>query len=123
VAEFERGYYVHPTVVSRLENNAYLSREEVFGPVLSVIPVADVDEAVAVANDSDFGLSGAVYAATPEEGGAIARRLRTGRVSVNGGKSSVLSPFGGFRKSGIGRELGPHGLAEYFELMALHLPA
>jgi aldehyde dehydrogenase (NAD+)/betaine-aldehyde dehydrogenase len=123
VGDYEQGYFVQPTVVSRLDNSAYLAREEVFGPVLSVIPVADVDEAVAVANDSDFGLSGAVYASTAEEGAAIARRLRTGRVAVNGGKSSVLSPFGGFRKSGIGRELGPHGLAEYFELMALHLPA
>jgi aldehyde dehydrogenase (NAD+) len=123
VRDLDRGYFVQPTVVSRLENSAYLSRQEVFGPVLSVIPVADVAEAVAVANDSDFGLSGAVYAADPAEGAAIARRLRTGRVSVNGGKSSVLSPFGGFRKSGVGRELGPHGLAECFELMALHLPA
>ncbi|MDT4941335.1 MAG: aldehyde dehydrogenase [Pseudonocardiales bacterium] len=123
MADFPIGYYVAPTVVSRLDNSAYLAREEVFGPVLSVIPVAAVAEAIAVANDSDFGLSGAVYAATPEIGAAIARRMRTGRVAVNGGKSSVLSPFGGFRKSGIGRELGPHGLAEYFELMALHLPA
>ncbi|MGY1815324.1 aldehyde dehydrogenase family protein [Blastococcus sp. SYSU D00820] len=122
VAEHDRGFFVRPTVVSRLDNTAYLAREEVFGPVLSVVPVADVDEAVAVANDSDYGLSGAVYAASVEEATAIAMRLRTGRVSVNGGRSSVLSPFGGFRKSGIGRELGPHGLAEYFELMALHLP-
>ena len=121
--EFPRGYFVRPTVVSRLPNSAYLAREEVFGPVLSVVPVGDVDEAVAVANDSEYGLSGAVYAATPAEATAIARRMRTGRVSINGGGSSVLSPFGGFRKSGIGRELGPHGLAEYFELMALHMPA
>jgi aldehyde dehydrogenase (NAD+) len=90
--------------------------------VLSVVPVDGVDEAVAVANDSEFGLSGAVWAPTVDEAAGIARRLRTGRVSVNGGRSSVLSPFGGFRKSGVGRELGPHGLAEYFELMALHLP-
>jgi aldehyde dehydrogenase (NAD+) len=123
VIEHERGFYVRPTVVSRLDNAAYLAREEVFGPVLSVVPVGDMNEAVAVANDSDFGLSGAVFAPTLEEATSIARRLRTGRVSVNGGRSSVLSPFGGFRKSGVGRELGPHGLAEYFELMALHLPA
>jgi aldehyde dehydrogenase (NAD+) len=123
VSTFDRGYFVQPTVVSRLDNSAYLAREEVFGPVLSVVPVAGLDEAVAVANDSDFGLSGAVYAPTDELGAQIARRLRTGRVAVNGGRSSVLSPFGGFRKSGVGRELGPHGLAEYFELMALHLPA
>lgn len=118
----DRGYFVRPTVVSRLENSAYLAREEVFGPVLSVVPVDDVEEAVTVANDSDFGLSGAVFAPTVAEGARIARRLRTGRVSVNGGKGSVLSPFGGFKKSGVGRELGPHGLTEYFELMALHLP-
>ncbi len=120
--EHPRGFYVRPTVVSRLDNSAYLAREEVFGPVLAVVPVADVDEAIAASNDSDYGLSGAVWAADADEGRAIAMRLRTGRVSVNGGRSSVLSPFGGFRKSGVGRELGPHGLSEYFELMALHLP-
>lgn len=123
VEGLDRGFYVRPTVVSDLPNSSYLAREEVFGPVLSVVPVRDVDEAVEVANDSDYGLSGAVWAADGAEATAVARRLRTGRVSVNGGKSSVLSPFGGFRKSGVGRELGEHGLSEYFELMALHLPA
>jgi len=119
----QRGYYVRPTVVSRVSNAATIAREEVFGPVLTVIPVADDDEAVAVANDSDYGLSGAVFAADEAAAIAVARRLRTGQVAVNGGRFNVLAPFGGFRKSGVGRELGPHGLAEYFEMLSLQLPA
>ena len=77
----------------------------------------------AVANDSDYGLSGAVWAGDVDSAVAVARRLRTGQVSVNGGRFNVLAPFGGFKKSGVGRELGPHGLAEYFELVSLQLPA
>ncbi|WP_131745719.1 aldehyde dehydrogenase family protein [Frankia sp. Cppng1_Ct_nod] len=123
VPGLDRGYFVRPTVVSRLGNDAVLAREEVFGPVLAVIPVADVDEAVTVANDSDYGLSGAVFAADDASAVAVARRLRTGQVAINGGRFNVLAPFGGFRRSGVGRELGEHGLAEYFELMSLQLPA
>jgi aldehyde dehydrogenase (NAD+) len=117
-----RGYFVQPTVVSRVSNQALVAREEVFGPVLAVIPVRDVDQAVAVANDSDYGLSGAVFAADEQTAIGIARRLRTGQVAINGGRFNVQAPFGGFRKSGVGRELGPHGLAEYFELVSLQLP-
>ena len=119
----ERGWFVQPTVVSRLSNSSSLAREEIFGPVLAVIPVDSVDEAVDVANDSDYGLSGAVWAGDVDSAVAVARRLRTGQVSVNGGRFNVLAPFGGFKKSGIGRELGTHGLAEYFELISLQLPA
>ncbi|WP_239333789.1 aldehyde dehydrogenase family protein [Frankia sp. CiP3] len=122
VPGLDRGYFVRPTVVSRLRNDAVLAREEIFGPVLAVIPVADADEAVAAANDSDYGLSGAVFAADDAAAIAVARRLRTGQVAINGGRFSVLAPFGGFRRSGIGRELGEHGLAEYVELMSLQLP-
>lgn len=118
----DRGWFVRPTVVSRVANSAPLAREEIFGPVLTVVPVADVDEAVAVANDSDYGLSGAVWAGDVAAAVAVARRLRTGQVSVNGGRFNVLAPFGGFKKSGVGRELGEHGLAEYFELVSLQLP-
>ncbi|MGY1809500.1 aldehyde dehydrogenase family protein [Blastococcus sp. SYSU D00669] len=119
----DRGWFVRPTVVSRLDPAAPLAREEVFGPVLAVIPVDDVDDAVRVANDSDYGLSGAVWAGDVAGAVAVARRLRTGQVSVNGGRFNVLAPFGGFKRSGIGRELGPHGLAEYQELVSLQLPA
>ncbi|WP_409329639.1 aldehyde dehydrogenase family protein [Trujillonella humicola] len=122
VPEQERGWFVRPTVVSRLDNGARIAREEIFGPVLAVIPVEDVEEAVRVANDSDYGLSGAVFAGDVEGAVAVARRLRTGQVSVNGGRFNVLAPFGGFKRSGVGRELGPHGLAEYTELVSLQLP-
>ena len=120
--EVDRGWFVRPTVVSRLDNSAPIAREEIFGPVLAVVPVDDVDHAVRVANDSDYGLSGAVWAGTLEGAVAVAARLRTGQVSVNGGRFNVLAPFGGFKKSGVGRELGPHGLAEYTELVSLQLP-
>ena len=119
----DRGWFVRPTVVSRVSNTARIAREEIFGPVLVVVPVDDVNEAVQVANDSDYGLSGAVWAGDVEQAVAVARRLRTGQVAVNGGRFNVRAPFGGFKRSGIGRELGEHGLAEYFELMSLQLPA
>jgi aldehyde dehydrogenase (NAD+) len=117
------GYFVRPTVVSRVGRDTQLAREEVFGPVLSVIAVDDLDDAIAVANDSEYGLSGAVWAGSVERATAVARRLRTGQVSVNGGRFNVLAPFGGYKRSGVGRELGAHGLAEYFELTSLQLPA
>jgi aldehyde dehydrogenase (NAD+) len=123
VSGLERGWFVRPTVVSRLDNGSRIAQEEIFGPVLAVIPVEDVEEAVRVANDSDYGLSGAVWAGDVAGAVAVARRLRTGQVSVNGGRFNVAAPFGGFKKSGVGRELGPHGLAEYFELVSLQLPA
>jgi acyl-CoA reductase-like NAD-dependent aldehyde dehydrogenase len=118
----DRGWFVRPTVVSRLDNGARVAREEIFGPVLAVVPVADVEEAVQVANDSDYGLSGAVWAEDVEAAVAVARRLRTGQVAVNGGRFNVLAPFGGFKRSGVGRELGPHGLDEYVELVSLQMP-
>jgi len=119
----ERGWFVRPTVVSRVSSSASVALEEIFGPVLTVVPVDTVDEAIEVANNSDYGLSGAVWAGDVDSAIAVARRLRTGQVSVNGGRFNVMAPFGGFKKSGVGRELGPHGLAEYFELISLQLPA
>ena len=120
---FERGYYAKPTVVSRLEPGATLAQEEVFGPVLSIIPADDLEHAIRIANDSEYGLSGAVWAADLPAAAALAARLRTGQVALNGGRFNVLAPFGGFKKSGIGRELGRHGLDEYGELVAMQLPA
>jgi aldehyde dehydrogenase (NAD+) len=123
VPGLDRGYYVRPSVVSRLDRNAVLAREEIFGPVLSVLAHDTVDEAIEIANDSDYGLSGAVWSPDVATSLAVARRLRTGQVSINGGRFNVDAPFGGFKRSGIGRELGPHGLLEYFELTSFQLPA
>ena len=117
------GYWVRPTVVSRLDPGSVLAREEIFGPVLSVLAYDGVDTAVDLANDSDYGLSGAVWSEDLATSVAVARRLRTGQVSVNGGRFNVRAPFGGFKRSGVGRELGVHGLLEYFELSSLQLPA
>ena len=117
------GFYVRPTVVSRLDRRSVLAREEIFGPVLSVLSYDTVEEAVDLANDSDYGLSGAVWSDDVATAVAVAGRLRTGQVSVNGGRFNVMAPFGGFKQSGVGRELGVHGLLEYFELTSLQLPA
>lgn len=123
VSGLDRGYYIRPTVIGRLDASSVLAREEIFGPVLSVLTYESIDEAVQIANDSDYGLSGAVWSPEVETSIAVARRLRTGQVSINGGRFNVRAPFGGFKRSGVGRELGVHGLMEYFELTALHLPA
>jgi acyl-CoA reductase-like NAD-dependent aldehyde dehydrogenase len=123
VPGLDRGYYVRPSVISRLEPTSVLSREEIFGPVLSVIAYDGVDQAVQIANDSDYGLSGAVWSPEVETSVALARRLRTGQVAINGGRFNARAPFGGFKRSGVGRELGPHGLMEYFELTSLQMPA
>jgi len=109
--------------VSRLDRRSVLAREEIFGPVLSVLSYDTVEEAVDLANDSDYGLSGAVWSDDVATAVAVAGRLRTGQVSVNGGRFNVMAPFGGFKQSGVGRELGVHGLLEYFELTSLQLPA
>jgi aldehyde dehydrogenase (NAD+) len=122
VPGLDGGFYVRPTVVSRVDPGSVLAREEIFGPVLTVVPFDTVADAVALANDSDYGLSGAVWAADVETAVAVAGRLRTGQVSVNGGRFNVLAPFGGFKQSGVGRELGLAGLLEYYELTSLQLP-
>ena len=119
----DRGFYVQPTVFSGVTPDMVLAREELFGPVLVVIAADDDEDAVRIANDSDYGLSGGVWSSDLDRALAVARRLRTGQVSVNGGRFNVRAPFGGYKQSGTGRELGEHGLAEYFELTSLQLPA
>ncbi|MQW78032.1 aldehyde dehydrogenase family protein [Nocardioides sp. dk4132] len=114
------GHYVRPTVL-RVEPHLRIAREEVFGPVLCVIAVDSEDEAVAVANDTDYGLSGAVWAGDPDRALAVARRMRTGQVAVNGGAFNISAPFGGYKRSGYGREGGRFGLEEYFETKAVQL--
>jgi aldehyde dehydrogenase (NAD+) len=118
---FERGYYVAPTVVADVAPEAMIAQQEVFGPVLSVLSYGDEDEALAIANNSVYGLAGAVWSADQDRAVSFARQMRTGSVDVNGGRFNPLAPFGGYKKSGIGRELGRAGLEEYFELKSIQL--
>ncbi|GAA0247801.1 aldehyde dehydrogenase [Cryptosporangium japonicum] len=120
---FDRGWYVEPTVFSDVDNSMTIAQEEIFGPVLSVIPYGDVDDAVKIANDSRYGLSGSVWTADPDAGLDIARRVRTGTFNVNTFMLENCAPFGGFKESGLGRELGPEGLAAYIEYQSVNLPA
>ena len=115
------GYYVKPTVFADVSNDMTIAREEIFGPVLSILPYDSVDDAVNIANDTDYGLSGGVWGADVEEATAVARRLRTGQVEVNGGRFNPLAPFGGYKQSGNGREFGRQGLEEFLETKSLQL--
>jgi aldehyde dehydrogenase (NAD+) len=118
------GYFYEPTLVTGLGPDAALAQDEVFGPVLAVLPYRDDDDAVAIANNSIFGLSGTVFGVDEERATAIARRIRTGTVSVNGGMwYGADAPFGGYKQSGIGREMGVPGLEEYIERKTLATPA
>jgi acyl-CoA reductase-like NAD-dependent aldehyde dehydrogenase len=98
-----------------------IAQEEIFGPVLSILPYDDEEQAVRIANDSAYGLAGGVYSASEERAKALARRLRTGQVEVNGAAFNPLAPFGGFKQSGHGRELGPYGIEEFLTLKSLQL--
>lgn len=115
---FNRGYYVRPTVFAGANNGMSIAREEIFGPVLTMIPYDSVDQAVEMANDTVYGLSGYV-AGAPEEAQAVARRLRTGQVHVNGAGVDLAAPFGGYKQSGNGREWGRFGLEEFLEVKAV----
>lgn len=117
--EFESGFYIRPTIFADVHNQMTVAREEIFGPVLCIIAYDTLDEAVALANDSPFGLSGGVWAANKEEGLALARRLQTGQVFINGGDFNYRAPFGGYKQSGNGREWGLSGLEEFIEKKAL----
>ncbi len=119
-ADHERGFFIDPTLVVGLDNSARVAREEIFGPVLVAIPHDGDDDAVRIANDSPYGLSGAVHAGDPERAWAVARAVRTGTMSVNGGVwYSGDVPFGGYKASGIGREMGVQGFEEYLETKAI----
>ncbi len=115
----EGGYYVAPTIFSDVRNDMRIAQEEIFGPVLSIIPYDSVDEAIAIANDSIYGLAGGVWAATEERALEVARRIRTGQVEINGGRFNTVAPFGGYKQSGIGRELGQFGFEEFLETKAI----
>jgi acyl-CoA reductase-like NAD-dependent aldehyde dehydrogenase len=113
------GNFVRPTAFSNVRHDMRIAREEIFGPVLAILPYDTDDEAVDIANDSDYGLAGAVWSGDRERALGVARRLRTGAVDINGSFFNPLAPFGGYKQSGNGRELGLHGLAEFFELKSV----
>ncbi|MEL7487713.1 MAG: aldehyde dehydrogenase family protein [Pseudomonadota bacterium] len=119
----ETGYYVQPTIFSNVANDMTIAREEIFGPVLSIIPYQDEDDAVAIANDTPYGLAGYVYGGDAERANAVARRLRAGQIQVNGARVNFQAPFGGYKQSGNGREWGAHGLEEFLEVKAVLSPA
>ncbi|MGG8405137.1 aldehyde dehydrogenase family protein [Streptomyces sp. 12297] len=118
-APHARGYYIAPTVFADVTPEMAIAQEEIFGPVLSILPYEDEDDALRIANGTVYGLGGAVWAADREQAVAFARRMDTGQVDINGGRFNPLAPFGGYKQSGVGRELGPHGLAEYLQTKSL----
>jgi len=123
-APFDKGWFVTPTLFADANNQMRIAREEIFGPVLTAIPYDTEAEAIAIANDSDYGLCGSVWTSDPEHAAEVGAQVRTGVVAVN--SSMILdfnSPFGGFKQSGIGRELGPEGLEPFTELQSIILPA
>ncbi|OBJ91373.1 aldehyde dehydrogenase [Mycolicibacterium conceptionense] len=115
------GYYVTPTVFADVDPDSELGQEEVFGPVLAVTPFTDSDDALRIANGTPYGLSGAVWAATDDDAIAFARQVQTGQLDINGGAYNPTAPFGGYKKSGIGRELGRFGFEEYLQTKSLQL--
>jgi aldehyde dehydrogenase (NAD+) len=117
----DRGFFLEPAIFTEVKSSMRIAQEEIFGPVAAVIAVADDDDAVAVANDSEYGLSGAVWSGDPQRAYRVARRMRTGQVVINGGGGGTNphAPYGGYRRSGIGREFGEAGLEQYLETKAL----
>jgi acyl-CoA reductase-like NAD-dependent aldehyde dehydrogenase len=116
------GYYVSPTVFADVDNTMTIAQEEIFGPVLSIIAYDDESDAIRIANESEYGLSGAVWSTDLAHASAVARKIRTGTVRINNAPPSNRLPFGGFKRSGIGRERGLFGLEEFVELQTITLP-
>ncbi|NMO03952.1 aldehyde dehydrogenase [Gordonia sp. TBRC 11910] len=121
-AGLDRGYFVQPTVFADLDNNATIAREEIFGPVLSIIPFADEAQALSIANDSEYGLGGSVWSSDLERAATLADKVRSGTVGVNHYTNDPVAPFGGIKSSGMGRELGPEGLHAFQNLHTVYLP-
>ena len=122
-AHLDTGYYVEPTLFSSVDNSMTIAREEIFGPVLVVIPYEDDADAVRIANESNYGLSGGVVSADEDRATAVAKRIRTGSIGVNGGLwYGADSPYGGYKDSGIGRQCGIEGFEQYLETKAIAWP-
>jgi acyl-CoA reductase-like NAD-dependent aldehyde dehydrogenase len=121
-AGLDRGWFVQPTVFADIDAGSAPAREEIFGPVLVVLPYADDRDAVTLANDSDYGLGGTVWTADEQRGLDLARQVRTGTIGINGYALDIGAPFGGMKASGLGRELGPEALAAYQEPKSIYLP-
>ncbi|WP_068273168.1 aldehyde dehydrogenase [Aldersonia kunmingensis] len=119
-ADQDRGWFVQPTVFADVDNKVTIAREEIFGPVLSVIAYDGDDDAVAIANDSDFGLGGTVWSSDPDRARAVASRVKTGTIGINRYIPDPIAPFGGIKQSGMGRELGPEGLAAYQNIKSIY---
>jgi acyl-CoA reductase-like NAD-dependent aldehyde dehydrogenase len=119
--EYERGYYVSPTLFADVDNRMRIAQEEIFGPVLCLIPYADEAQAIQIANDSPFGLSSGVWAGSPERALQLGRRLRAGQCFLNGAAFNYQAPFGGYKQSGNGREWGEEGLNEFVEVKAIQV--
>ena len=121
-AAFSKGHYVEPTVFVDVQPGMTIAREEIFGPVLAVLPFDDEAQAIALANDSIYGLAGAVWSGDVDRAMQVARRIRTGQVDINGAKWNPLAPFGGYKRSGLGREYGEFGLEEFLEIKSIATP-
>tara|TARA_B100000459_G_scaffold41830_1_gene21246 strand:- start:8 stop:466 length:459 start_codon:yes stop_codon:yes gene_type:complete len=115
----DSGYYVKPTVFADVSSEMTIFREEIFGPVLSITTYDSEEEAIVLANDSEYGLSGGVWSGDEDRALQFARKMRTGQVSINGGAFNISAPFGGYKLSGNGRELGIQGLEEFLEVKAI----
>jgi aldehyde dehydrogenase (NAD+) len=115
----EKGFFVQPTIFSDVTRDMTIAREEIFGPVLSIIPYDTEEEGIEIANDTTYGLAGAVWSGDPERAEKVARLLRTGQVDINGGAFNTGAPFGGYKQSGIGRERGKFGLEEFIETKSM----
>jgi aldehyde dehydrogenase (NAD+) len=123
-SQFAKGYYVEPTLLINVDNKMTIAQEEIFGPVLVLIPFEDDDDAVRIANESRYGLAGAVTSGSLERAQRVARRMRTGMVSVNGGAPHGADmPFGGYKSSGLGRQNGRAGFDQYLETKSVAWPA
>jgi acyl-CoA reductase-like NAD-dependent aldehyde dehydrogenase len=116
---FSKGYYVEPTIFADVQSKMTIAQEEIFGPVLSVLPYDTEEDAIRIANDTIYGLAGGVWSGDADRAMRVARRIRTGQVDVNGGRYNPMAPFGGYKQSGIGRELGMFGLEEYFQIKSI----